>query len=82
MTYSATNHNESDEGPPFNSADFARFAEIKGFEHYVVTPDHARANRMVERFMQPLNKTEKIVARKRKGRNERRIILHDMLIVY
>ena len=73
---------ESDGGPPFNSTEFARFANIEGFEHHVVTPDHARANGMVERFMQPLNKTERIVARKTKNKNERKAAIQEMLIAY
>ena len=35
---------ESDNGPPFQSKDFAEFAEEEGFHHHRVTPGHARAN--------------------------------------
>ena len=39
---------ESDNGPPFNSREFAEFAKEEGFHHHCVTPDHARANGEVE----------------------------------
>ena len=51
---------ESDNGPPFQSKDFAEFAEEEGFHHHRVTPGHARANGEAESFMKLLNKTEKI----------------------
>ena len=35
---------ESDNGPPFNSAEFANFVAEQGFEHYKITPLHPRAN--------------------------------------
>ena len=51
---------QSDNGPPFNSKEFAAFAEEKGFQHHRVTPLHPRANGQVDCFMQILNKTEQI----------------------
>lgn len=51
---------ESDNGPPFQSKEFADFAETEGFHHHRVTPGHARANGEAESFMKLLNKTEKI----------------------
>ena len=51
---------ESDNGPPFNSKEFAEFAKTEGFHHHRVTPEHARANGEAERFMKLLNKTEQI----------------------
>ena len=51
---------ESDNGPPFNSKEFAAFAQEEGFHHHRVTPGHARANGEAESFMKLLNKTEKI----------------------
>ena len=35
---------QSDNGPPFNSKEFATFAEEEGFQHHRVTPLHPRAN--------------------------------------
>ena len=34
----------SDNGPPFNSKEFANFAKEEGFDHHRVTPQHPRAN--------------------------------------
>lgn len=46
----------TDNGPPFNGQDFARFARTMGFEHRKVTPLWPRANGEVERFMRTLKK--------------------------
>ncbi len=51
---------DSDNGPPFNSQEFAQFAEHEDSRTHRVTPEHPRANGEVERFMQSLNKTEQI----------------------
>ena len=51
---------ESDNGPPFNSKEFAEFAKTEGFYHHRVTPEHARANGEAEIVMKLLNKTEQI----------------------
>ena len=51
---------ESDKGPPFQSKEFADFAETEGFHHHRVTPGHAGVNGKAESFMKSLNKTEKI----------------------
>jgi len=48
---------QSDNGPPFNSKEFATFGKEEGFDHHRVTLEHPRANGQVERFMQVLNKT-------------------------
>lgn len=50
---------ESDNGPPFNSRDFADFAMEEGFRHHKITPLHPQANGEAESFMKLLNKTEK-----------------------
>ena len=46
----------SDNGPPFNSAEFRRFANYLGFKHRKVTPYWPRANGQVERVMRTLKK--------------------------
>ena len=51
---------ESDNGPPFQSAEFAEFAKEMGFHHHRITPEHPRANGEAESFMKVLNKTEQI----------------------
>ena len=48
----------SDNGPPFNSKEFAEFASQEGFKHHRVTPLHPRANGEAENFMKLINKTE------------------------
>ena len=49
----------SDNGPPFNSKDFASFAEDLGFKHRKVTTKWARANGEVERFERTVKKVVK-----------------------
>ena len=51
---------ESDNGPPFQSVEFAEFATEMGFHHHRITPEHPRANGEAESFMKVLNKTEQI----------------------
>ena len=51
---------ESDNGPPFQSAEFAEFAKEMGFHHHRITPEHPRANGEAESFMKVLIKTEQI----------------------
>ena len=46
----------SDNGPPFNSKEFAAFADDLGFKHQKVTPKWARANGEVERFVRTVKK--------------------------
>lgn len=50
---------KSDNGPPFQSRDFAIFANQLGFTHRRVTPYWPEANGMVERFMRNINKLVK-----------------------
>ena len=47
---------ESDNGPPFNSKEFAEFAKTGAFYHHRVTPEHAHANGEAESFMKLLNR--------------------------
>ena len=47
---------KSDNGPPFQSAEFAYFAQEQGFRHHRVTPYWPEANGLVERFMKCLKK--------------------------
>lgn len=48
---------KSDNGPPFNSHDFAQFADYLGFQHRKVTPLWPQANGGVERLMSTIKKT-------------------------
>ena len=50
---------KSDNGPPFNSKDFASFADDLGFKHRKVTPKWPRANGEVERFVRTVKKVIK-----------------------
>ena len=47
---------KTDNGPPFNGAEFAKFAEELGFHHRKITPLHPQANSESERFMRTLKK--------------------------
>ena len=51
---------KSDNGPPFNGADFKNFAETLGFKHRRITPLWPEANGQIENFMKGLNKIIKI----------------------
>jgi transposase InsO family protein len=62
---------DSDNGPPFNSEEFAQFAQHEGFTHLRITPEHPRANREAERFIQTINKTEQIAHLQGKRATER-----------
>ncbi|XP_014664198.1 PREDICTED: uncharacterized protein K02A2.6-like [Priapulus caudatus] len=46
----------TDNGPPFNRAEFSKFAQYLGFQHRKVTPRWPQANGEVERFMKTLKK--------------------------
>ena len=47
---------KSDNGPPFNSRDFAQFAYSLGFKHRRITPLWPKANAEAERFMRTISK--------------------------
>ena len=49
----------SDNGPPFNSKEFADFMEKRGITHERLFPYHPNSN-PVETFMKPLGKAMKI----------------------
>ena len=51
---------ESDTVPPFNSREFAEFANTEGFRHHRVTPERARVNVEAESFMTLVEKIEQI----------------------
>ena len=61
---------ESDNGPPFNSTQFAEFAQELGFHHHRVTPEHAQANGEAESFMKVLNKMEQICQLQKTDQNK------------
>ena len=73
---------ESDNGPPFNSADFANFAKEEGFVHHRITPLHPRANGEAESFMRILNKVEQIANLQGGDHYDPRIAVHNMLTAY
>ena len=50
---------KANNGPPFNSDDFARYLNTLGIECEPSTPEWSQCNFEVERFMQPLSKAVK-----------------------
>ena len=70
---------DSDNGPPFESEEFAKFAKEKGFHHHRVTPEHQRANGEVENFMKILNKTKQIANLQRQ---DYEVAVQDILTGY
>ncbi|KAK7111487.1 hypothetical protein V1264_011109 [Littorina saxatilis] len=50
---------KTDNGPPFNSHEFATYATHTGFKHRKITPLWPRANGETERFMRTIKKTVK-----------------------
>ena len=48
---------KTDNGPPFNSDQFAQFATYLGFHHRKITPQWPQANATAERFMCTLGKS-------------------------
>jgi len=65
VTFGTPTVAKSDNGPPFNGEEFAKFAHVLGFRHHKVTPLWQRANGEVERFVKTLKKC--IKAAKAKG---------------
>ena len=47
---------KSDNGPPFNSKEFALFAQDLGFKHRKITPRWPGANGEVERFVRTVKR--------------------------
>lgn len=58
---------KTDNGPPFNGADFKEFAEHLGFRHRKVTPVWPEAYGEVERFMRTLGKLMRTVEAEKKN---------------
>ncbi|KAK7114265.1 hypothetical protein V1264_000350 [Littorina saxatilis] len=50
---------KTDNGPPFNSHEFAAYATNTGFKHRKITPLWPRGNAETERFMRTIKKTIK-----------------------
>jgi transposase InsO family protein len=42
-TYGVPKRVQTDNGPPFNSSEFQRFADVTGFQHKKITPRHPKA---------------------------------------
>ena len=56
--YGQPSTHRTDNGPPFNSAEFTEYSQQKGVEHIKTFPYHPQAN-PAETFMKPLAKTMK-----------------------
>ena len=70
---------ETDNGPPFQSNEFAQFASAEGFTHHRITPLHPRANGEAESFMRLINKTEQ---RAKIQRISQMTAMQEMLVGY
>lgn len=57
--YGKPDSHRTDNGPPFNSKEFAKFSQTNAIEHRRVFPYHPQAN-PVETFMKPLGKALKV----------------------
>lgn len=51
---------KTDNGPPFNSDHFNKFAEYLGFHHHKITPFWPQAYGSTKRFMQNLGKALRV----------------------
>lgn len=69
----------SDNGPPFNSEDFATFCKQLGIVHYTTPPYWAQANGEVERQNRSINKIIKIAVLKNEDYKKE---LRDYLLMY
>ena len=67
--YGQPESHRTDNGPPFNSADFERFNNENGIEHIKTFPYHPQAN-PAECFMKPLGKTMKAAAYNKKDQEK------------
>ena len=54
FTFGTPDTVKSDNGPPFTSREFAKYAQTLGFKHCKMTPLWPRANGEVERFVKTL----------------------------
>jgi transposase InsO family protein len=61
-TYGVPKRVQTDNGPPFNSSEFQRFADVTGFQHKKITPRHPKAQGQVEEFNMLVNKTASIAS--------------------
>ena len=69
---------KSENGPPFNEEEFAKFACVLGFKHQKVTPLWPRANGKVERSVKTLKKCIKAAkVEVRNWRKEKQAILRN-----
>ena len=72
----------TDNGPRFQSKEFAEFAEEEGFYHHRLIPLHPQANGGVESLMRMLNKAEHIANLQNKDKTERRINIIEMFTTH
>ena len=57
-SYGQPDRHRTDNGPPFNSAEFGSYSQSKGVEHVLTYPHHPQGN-PCETFMKPLGKALK-----------------------
>ena len=69
----------SDNGPPFQSREFAEYAKTQGYRHRKITPLHAEANGEAERFVKTL---QTFITTTTVEGGSWRMSLPDFLLVY
>ena len=77
--YSIPDVVKTDNGPPFNSVQFAKYAEHMGFKHRKITPLWPSSNAECERFMRTLGKALRIAHQEGKNWKQE---MHSFLRAY
>ena len=77
-TYGHPERHRTDNGPPFNSQEFARYSGSKGIEHVESYPYHPQGN-PCETFMKPLGKALKAAYY---NRDSAQLALDELLMAY
>ena len=77
-TYGRPERHRTDNGPPFNSKEFADYSAAKGIEHVACYPHHPQGN-PCETFMKPLGKALKAAYY---NRDNAQMALDELLMAY
>ena len=78
-TYGVPRILKTDNGPPFNSENFERFAQETGFHHRRTTPEHPQSNGAIEAFNKVIEKTARIA---QVQHTDYKVDIQDTLMAY